>query len=62
MTELFTLLAMGAAGTEEQERAFDEITRLRAALDVARTALLTVERRCEEGRAELTKAREKAGI
>ncbi len=35
--------------------AADEIERLRAALDIARTALLTIERRCEEYRAQITR-------
>jgi hypothetical protein len=36
------------------ERAIDEITRLRAALDLSRSALLTFERHCEDTRAALT--------
>jgi|HubBroStandDraft_3_1064219.scaffolds.fasta_scaffold83973_1 hypothetical protein len=34
---------------------YDENRRLRAALDIAQTALLNIERRSEEGRATLSK-------
>lgn len=44
---------------DSREREFvcaaaDEIERLRRALGIARTALLKIERRCEEGRAEIS--------
>lgn len=35
-----------------------ENARLRAALDIARTGLLKIERRCEEARTEITRAHE----
>lgn len=50
----------GVELSEENDRLIDDNKRLRAALDIARTALLIIERRCEEGRAELTRAHEQA--
>lgn len=44
-----------AMALQDIQRLAAEADRLRRALDVARTALLRIERRSEEGRAELSK-------
>lgn len=57
--DMATLQAIGAAGTKIA-RLEAENERLRAALDIARSGLLKIERRCEEARAELTRAHEQS--
>lgn len=51
---------IAAARERQLAAALAENERLRAALDIARTGLLKIERRCEEARTEITRVHEQS--